>query len=180
MGGRRDVDRKGAVALAQNQLPAAKDNFTKMFSLPGGAAWSKHLSDAQYGLAFAQENAGTPTELAAAKQTYSQLMKSVAAGPIVQTKSLLGYGRILDKAGNGLKPEPQGPNEFAVHYFLQPNLFFQTATPEQSAEGLYLAGQVYDKAGDKANAKKQYDQILTTYKTLAPDWAAKAQAAEGQ
>ena len=170
----------GAVALAQNQLPAAKDNFTKMFSLPGGAAWSKHLSDAQFGLAYAEEQSGTPTDIAAAKQTYSQLMKSVAAGPIVQTKSLLGYGRILDKAGNGLKPEPQGPNEFAVHYFLQPNLFFQTATPEQSAEGLYLAGQVYDKAGDKANAKKQYDQILTTYKTLAPDWAAKAQAAEGQ
>ena len=93
---------------------------------------------------------------------------------------MLGYGRILDKAGNGLKPEPQGPNESAVHYFQQPDVFFKTATPEQSAEGLYLAGQVYDKAGDKANAKKQYDAIIATYKTSAPDWADKAQKAEGQ
>ena len=107
-------------------------------------------------------------------------MKSVAAGAAIQTKALVGYGRILDKQGNGLKPELAGPNEYAVHYFLQPNVMFQVATPEQSAEGLYLAGQVYDKAGDKANAKKQYDAILSGYKANAPDWAAKAQAAEGQ
>jgi hypothetical protein len=107
-------------------------------------------------------------------------MKSMQAGAAIQTKALVGYGRILDKQGNGLKPEPQGPNEFAVHYYLQPNLMFFTATPEQSAEGLYLAGQVYDKAGDKANAKKQYDTLIATYKTTAPDWVAKAQAAEGQ
>jgi tetratricopeptide (TPR) repeat protein len=164
----------GSVALAQNQFPAAKDNFTKMFSLPGGAGWSKHISEAQYGLAFAQENAGTPQDLAAAKLTYGQLMKSVAAGAVIQTKALVGYGRILDKQGNGLKPELAGPNEYAVHYFLQPNVMFQVATPEQSAEGLYLAGQVYDKAGDKANAKKQYDAIKATYKDSAPDWYAKA------
>ena len=170
----------GSVALAQNKVPEAKQYFGKMMSLPGGAAWSKHISDAQFGLAYAEEQSGTPADLAAAKATYGQLMRAMQAGPAIQTKALVGYGRILDKQGNGLKPEPQGPNEFAVHYFQQPNVMFFTATPEQSAEGLYLAGQVYDKAGDKANAKKQYDTILTTYKTTAPDWAAKAQAAEGQ
>ena len=46
----------GAVALAQNKFPEAKDAFTKMFSLPGGAGWSKHINEAQFGLAFTQEN----------------------------------------------------------------------------------------------------------------------------
>ncbi|HEX4140672.1 MAG TPA: tetratricopeptide repeat protein [Candidatus Methylacidiphilales bacterium] len=170
----------GAVAMAQNKIPEAKDYFTKMLALPGGAAWSKHISDAQFGLAYAQEKAGVGNDLAAAKATYGQLMKSIQAGAVIQTKALLGYGRILEIQGNGLKPAPQGPNEFAVHYFQQPNLFFQTATPEQSAEGLYLAGQVYDKAGDKANAKVQYEAIKKTYKDSAPDWYAKAVQAEGQ
>ncbi len=52
--------------------------------------------------------------------------------------------------------------------------------PELSAQGLYAAGQAYDRAGDKANAKKQYDAILANYKTTAPDWAAKAQEAESK
>jgi hypothetical protein len=107
-------------------------------------------------------------------------MKSMRAGPVIVTKSLLGYGRMLEKEGFALKPAPQGPNEYAVHYYQQPNLMFFTATPEQSAEGLYLAGQVFDKAGDKATAKKMYDALITTYKDTAPDWVAKAQAAETQ
>lgn len=170
----------GAIALAQNQFPAAKDNFNRMFSLPGGAAWSSHYTAAQYGLACAEEQSGTPSDIAAAQATYGQLMQSMAADNETKAKALLGYGRILEKQGFALKPNGNGPNEYAVHYYLQVSLFYSTGTPEQSAEGLYLAGHVYDLAGDKANAKKQYDQILSTYKTLAPEWAAKAQAAEGQ
>ena len=170
----------GAVAMAQNQIPAAKEYFGKMLALPGGAAWSKHLGDAQYGLAYAQEQSGSATDLAAAKATYGQLMRSIQSGAVIQTEALLGYGRILEKEGFGLKPAPQGPTEYAVHYYQQPNLMFFTATPEQSAKGLYLAGQTYDKAGDKANAKKQYDMLIATYKATAPDWVAKAQSAEGQ
>jgi tetratricopeptide (TPR) repeat protein len=170
----------GATALAQGHLPEAKGYFTKMLGLPGGAAWSKHLSDAQFGIALADENSSSPTDVAAAKAAYGQLMKSMSSGAVIETKSLLGYGRILEKQGNALKPAPQGPNEYAVHYYQQPNLMFFTATPEQSAEGLYLAGQAYNKAGDKANAKKQYDLIISTYKDTAPDWVTKAQAAEAQ
>ena len=170
----------GAAALAQNNVAGAKEYFGKMFSLPGGAGWSRHIGDAQFGLAYAEEQSGAPADVTAAKATYGQLMKSMAADNVLKAKALLGYGRLLEKQGNAIKPAAEGPNEFAVHYYLQVPLFYSTGTPEQSAEGLYLAGQAYDKAGDKANAKKQYDQILTTYKTLAPDWAAKAQAAEGQ
>jgi tetratricopeptide (TPR) repeat protein len=170
----------GAVALAQGNLPQAKENFLSMEKLPGGAAWSLHLNDANFGIAAVDEKSTAPADWETAKNIYGQLMKSMQAGAALQTKALVGYGRILEKQGFTLKPAPQGPNEYAVHYYQQPNLMFFTATPEQSAEGLYLAGQVYDKSGDKANAKKQYDTILSTYKDLAPDWAAKAQAAEGQ
>ncbi len=163
-----------------NDLPTAKANITSLKDLPNGAVWFKHINEVNFDLAFIQEQSGTPADLAAAKAAYGQLMKLMAAGPVIVTKSLLGYGRILEKQGNAIKPEAAGPNESGIHYYLQPSLMFFTATPEQSAEGLYLAGQAYDKAGDKANAKKQYDAIIATYKTLAPDWAAKAQAAEGQ
>ncbi len=170
----------GAVAVAQNNLPEAKDYFQKMEGLRNGAAWSKHLNDANFGIAMADENSANTADVDKAKAIYGQLMISIQAGALIQAKSLLGYGRILEKEGFALKPAPQGPNEYAVHYYLQSSRFYSTATPEQSAEGLYYAGQVYDKAGDKASAKKQYDVILSTYKDLAPDWAAKAQAAEGQ
>jgi tetratricopeptide (TPR) repeat protein len=170
----------GAAAMAQGHIPESKTYFSKMLALPGGAGWNRHISDAQFGLAYAEEQSGTPADIAAAKATYGQLMKSMVADNVLKAKALLGYGRLLEKQGNALKPAPEGPNEYAVHYYLQVPLFYSTGTPEQSAEGLYLAGQAYDKAGDKANAKKQYDQILATYKTLAPEWAAKAQTAEGQ
>ena len=67
-----------------------------------------------------------------------------------------------------------------VHYYQEPNTLFGPAVPELSAEGLFDAGQAYAKAGDKANAKKQYDDLLKAYATTAPDWAAKAQAARAK
>ena len=170
----------GAIAMAQGNLSQAKDYFIKMTSVPGGAGWNDHINDANYGIALADEQSTNPADWETAKKIYGQLMKSMQAGAVLQTKALVGYGRILEKQGNALKPAPQGPNEFAVHYYQQPNLMFFTATPEQSAEGLYLAGQAYDKAGDKANAKKQYDLLIATYKTLAPDWVDKAKAADPQ
>jgi tetratricopeptide (TPR) repeat protein len=172
----------GAVALAQGDLPQAKDYFVKMESLPGGALWSRHILDANYGIALADETSGTPTDIAAAKALYGALMKSAAQQyrTVIATQAMLGYGRILEKQGNALKPAPEGPNEYAVHYYLQPNIMYFTGAPEQSAEGLYRAGQVYDKAGDKANAKKQYQLLMATYRTLAPDWAAKVPADEAQ
>jgi tetratricopeptide (TPR) repeat protein len=172
-----------AVALDQNDLATARTYLTKLKALPGGAVWFKHINDVTYDLAYIQEQSGTPADLDAAKFAYAQLMKSIGAGAVVQTKSLLGYGRILEKEGYTLAshPDPKaGSIEYAIHYYQQPNLMFFTATPEQSAEGLYLAGQAFDKAGDKANAKKQYDIIISAYKTTAPDWVAKAQAAETQ
>ena len=45
-----------------------------------------------------------------------------------------------------------------------------------SAQGLYLAGQAYTKAGDAADAKKDFDKLRSAYATTAPDWVAKAPA----
>jgi tetratricopeptide (TPR) repeat protein len=209
----------GAVAFSQDKFPEARDNFTKLKALPNGAAWFKHINDVNYDLAYIEEQSGTPADLAAAKQAYAAMMTNMSAGAVIQTKALVGYGRILEKAGFTLKPAPQGPNEYAVHYYQQPNLMFFTATPEQSAEGLYRAGEAYERdlpvaqadlakatadlnkaatddekkraqaeitnaqarlSTDKANANKQYDTLTATYKDTAPDWVAKAQAAETQ
>ena len=167
----------GATSLAQGNTDDAKSNFLKMKGLPGGALWNPHIADANFGLALADEKSTQASDLAAAQQVYSGLMQNPSAGVALQAKAMLGYGRILEKSGAILKPVAGGlPTDFAVHYYQQPNLLFGPATPEQSAEGLYDAGQAYDKAGDKANAKVQYDTLTTTYKTTAPDWAAKVPA----
>jgi len=165
----------GATYLAQNDVAKAAENFTKMKALPGGAAWHPHIQEADYGLALAAELAGDPNGLA--KQTYAKLMQSTPAGIQLQAKAMLGYGHLLDKAGYGVKPADPKTIEFAVHYYQQIDLLYSTAVPELSAEGLYDAGQAFEKAGDKANAKAQYAKILATYATTAPDWAAKAKAA---
>ena len=167
----------GATYLAQGDVAKAKDYFSKMKALNGGAAWHPHIMDANYGLALSAEQTG---DNATAKQLYATLMRSPQASYVLQAKAMLGYGRVLEKTGNGITPVAQGTAESAVHYYQQVNTLFGPATPALSAEGLFDAGQVYDKAGDKANAKVQYALLTDAkgpYAKTAPDWVAKAQAA---
>jgi tetratricopeptide (TPR) repeat protein len=170
----------GATALGQGKVAEAKDYFLKLKALPQGGAWHPHIMDANYGIALADEQSSQPADNEMARQLYAQLMQAQLAGVTLQAKAMLGYGRLLEKAGHGVAPAVPGTIEFAVHYYQEPHTLFGPAAPALSAEGLYAAGQVYEKAGDKANAKKQYDDLLKNYATSAPDWAAKAQAAEAK
>jgi tetratricopeptide (TPR) repeat protein len=167
----------GATALAQGNLAEAKTNFEKMKALPGGATWNAHSLDADYGLAYAAEQSGQPADLATAKQTYGKLMQSQEASVELQAKAMLGYARLLAKEGHGTKPATAGTQETAVAYDQQVDTIFGPAVPELSAEGLYQAGQLYQKAADKVDAEKMYQSLLKNYSGTAPDWAAKAQAA---
>ena len=90
--------------------------------------------------------ASQPTWMPPGK-TYAQLMQAPQGGFVLQAKAMLGYGRLLEKAGYAVKPSPQGPNEYAVHYYQEPNLLYGPAVPALSAEGLFDAGQAYEKAG---------------------------------
>ena len=165
----------GATALGQGNLAQAKDYFLKLKALPGGGMWQPHIAEANFGVALADEQSTVPADIQAAMQTYGQLMQNPGSGgSVLQAKAMLGYGRLLEKAGYGTKPSSAGPTENAVHYYQEPHLILGAATPEQSAEGLYDAMQSYLKANDAANAKKMKDE-LGTYKTTAPDWVAKAQ-----
>ena len=170
----------GATNLAQGNVAEAKKYFMKLKSLPGGGTWHPHIADANYGVALADEQTGTPADIDEAKGIYNTLMTNPLGGAALQAKAMIGFGRILDKAGYALKPQAgANPTEYAVHYYQEPHILYGIATPELSAEGLYDAGQAYDKAGDKVNAKKQYDDLLKTYGATAPDWAEKAKAAGG-
>jgi len=86
----------------------------------------------------------------------------------------------LERNGHAITPSSQGPNEYAVHYYQEPHILSGRAVPELSAEGLYDTGQAYEKAGDSANAKKQYGDLISNYGTTAPDWAAKARSARAR
>ncbi len=167
----------GAVDLAQGNVAAAGGYFEKMKQLPGGAAWNAHILDANYGIALAAEQSGQPADLAAAKQDYAALMQSPQATPDLQARAMLGYGRVLAAEGATTAPKP-GSADMAVYYFKQVDTLFGPAVPELSAEGLYNAAQLYAKAGNTANAQALYQQLIKNYATSAPDWAAKAQAAQ--
>jgi tetratricopeptide (TPR) repeat protein len=170
----------GATALGQGNMAQAKDYFSKLRELPGGGLWHPHILEADYGVALADEQSSQPADNETARQIYAQLMQAPQGGVTLQAKAMLGYGRLLEKSGNALKPTAAGPAENAVHYYQEPHTLYGPAVPALSAEGLFDAGQAYGKAGDKANAKKQYDDLLKAYGTTAPDWAAKAQAAEAK
>ena len=163
----------GAAYLAQGDLANATINFRKMKKLNGGAAWHPHILDANYGLALAAEKQGDD---AGAMQMYSALMRSPQASFVLQAKAILGYGRGLEKTGKAMKANPQD-TEDAVDYYQQVDTLFGPAVPALSAEGLYDAGQAYDKANDKVDAQAMYKKLIDTYGKTAPDWAAKAQAA---
>jgi tetratricopeptide (TPR) repeat protein len=170
----------GAAYLGQGDFANAKTYFTKLKALPDGARWHPHILDADFGLAWADEQTGQPADLAEAQQTYARLMQAQQAGPALMANAMIGYGRVLEKQVHTVSPPAPGSSEFAVHYYQEPNTIFGAAAPEQSAEGLFMAGQAYEKAGDKVNAKAQYAAIISTYATTAPDWVAKAQAAQAQ
>lgn len=170
----------GATYLAQGDVATAAKYFAAMKAVDTkqAAIWHPHILDANFGLALAAEQAGDPK--GEAKQAYGVLMQAPGTGSAIyniQAKAILGYGRLLEKAGHGLKPAPEGPNETALYYYLKVPTQFGNSVPALSAEGLFDAGQLYEKAGDKVNAKKQYTDLITNYGQVAPDWAAKAQAA---
>jgi len=144
----------------------------------GGGLWHPHVADANYGIALADEQSAQGSDLDDAKAIYAATMQNPQAGVRLQAKAMLGYGRILDKTGHAVSPTAVGPNDFAVFYYQQPNLLFGPAAPEESAEGLYDAGQALATAGRKADAKKSYDTLINTYGTTAPDWTDKAKTAE--
>ncbi len=168
----------GAVALAQGDVAGAKKYF---LALKGFNPGHPHISDANFGIALADEQSATPADLNAAKEIYGAIMVQPESGVLLQAKSMIGYGRILEKAGFGLKPITAGSTDNAVFYYTEPHLhYFGPTAPEDCAEGLYRAGQLYQNAGDKVNAKKWYDELLKNYATTAPDWSAKAKDAEGK
>jgi tetratricopeptide (TPR) repeat protein len=166
----------GATYLAQGDLVNAKANFQKMQGLSGGAAWSEHATEAQIDMAQINEKSSNPTDLNAAEEVYATIMQSQQAGARLQAESMLGFGRILEKTGHAVKAAGQADIDYATHYYEQVNLFYGPATPELSAEGLYLAAQAYAKAGDTVDAAKDYATLRANYATTAPDWVAKIPA----
>lgn len=164
----------GAAYLAQGDVANAARYFSAMKSLPNGAAWHPHIMDANYGLALAAEKMGDPHGVA--MQIYSQIIQSSQAPPLLMAKSMLGYGHLLEKAGHGLNPAVPDSGETALRYYIQASTQFGLPLPQIGAEGLFSAGQLYEKAGDKANAKKQFTDLIGNYGESAPDWVAKAKA----
>ena len=162
----------GATYLAQGDVAQAKVYFLKMTALPNGAAWHPHIVDAQFGIALANENSTNPTDLAQAKQIYGTVMQSIAAPIALQAKATLGYGRMLEKEGHIVTAAEPNSNVTAVYYYEQVNTLFSTAVADLSAEGLYDAGQAYEKAKDPVKAKKAYSDLIKTYGTT--EWAPKA------
>jgi len=163
----------GATYLAQADYGNAKIWFAKMAALPGGAVWSPHANDAQLAMAEINEQSDSPADQAAAKTAYSSIMTSPVAGAGNQAQAMLGYGRLLEKAGHAVKAAGQADIEYATHYYEQVDLFYGPALPELSAEGLYLAAQAYTKAGDTADATRATAKLKSTYPTTS--WAAKVQ-----
>ena len=168
----------GATALGQGKRGAGQD---VVHEAQGAAARravaSAHISDANYGVALADEQSTQGSDLDEAKAIYGAIMQNPQAGVKLQAKAMVGYGRVLEKQGHCIVPTSTGPNDFGIFYYQQPNLLFGPATPAESAEGLYLAGQALATAGHKDDAKKSYDTLQKTYATTAPDWVAKAGAA---
>jgi tetratricopeptide (TPR) repeat protein len=165
-----------ATYLAQGDYANAKSYLEQMRDLPGAAAWSKHATDAQLAMAEIDEQSSARADQAAAKSAYGAIMSSAISGGENQAKSMLGYGRLLEKSGHAVKAPGQQDIEYATHYYEQVNLFYGAAYPELSAQGLYLAGEAYSKAGDTANAAKDFDLLRKTYAKTAPDWVDKAPA----
>jgi TolA-binding protein len=157
---------QGLVHFLKGDTTKAATFFTR---LEKEFSWSPKIWEVKYVLGLAaKEKRDSKTAL----DYFRAVIMSPASKQDLKAKSYFASGEILEK-DRKLLPDPQKKDEpNAVGYYLKTDAFYGAAMPEVGAEALWRAAQIYEKAGDAAQAGKTYGKLVKNY-PKSP-WAAKA------
>jgi tetratricopeptide (TPR) repeat protein len=155
---------QGAAWQSKGDVAQADTYFTK---LEKDYPWSDRIFEAKLGRgkAAAERNATDD-----ALKLFREVIMSPRSTGAQKAASLIASGLVLEKGGK-LLPEkgPDGklldkPN--ALAFYSKAHEFYGEASPDIGAEALLHVAQVYEKAGQTAEARKNY-LALTTIKVYA-------------
>ena len=157
----------GAVQLAQGNATAADPYFD---TLEKQYPWSDKIWEATLGRGLAAENRN---DMAQARTYYQKVIMAPASSPEMKARGLFGFAHSLEKEGKTL-PNAAAPNEpNAVNNYLKIDALFDAARGT-AAEGLWRAGQIYEKANQNDKAKQAYQTLAKKY--AESEFAGEAQA----
>jgi len=146
----------GAAQLGLGKTAEADAYFDK---LEKQAPWSDKIWQAKLGRGLAAENR---KETAQARTFYQQVVMSSAASPETKARGLFGFARTLETEGKLVEDPAAKDQPNAANNYLKIDALFDSAK-EIAAEGLWRAGQVFEKANQPAKAKGAYGDLVKKY-----------------
>ncbi len=144
------LHKRGAALASAQRWKQSEEAFSAVLAeFPKGDSWP----EAQFGVGWARENDGRPTEaIDAYRRVVAASEGSAAARAQFQIgECLFALGRHVEAAGELLKVE--------ILY----------SYPEWSAAGLYEAGRCFDRAGKSEDATRQFRAVVEKY--AGTEWA---------
>lgn len=148
--------------IGQSRWVDAKSEFDKMAAMTNDATqWYSQALVIKFDIGLIQEKTG---HLDDAFATYSSVMQDLGKNYPLKARAFLGAGRVMEAKGFTTTGDPKTPSVCATRFYKRIDALFSTGTPEESAEGLYLAMGLYLAAGDLVNAQSVFDR-LSAYPT---------------
>lgn len=160
------VNGLGTSYLAKKDFTQAKPFLEQLVKQYG---WHPKAGAAKLGLGQIER---TQKNLPAAKKYFSEVISSQKSSSEDKGRAMIEMGEIFADDPKSLVPGADKSQPNAAGYFIKADTFFGDALPEIGAEALWKAGQVYEKAGQPAEARKQYADIVKKYGKTS--YAAKA------
>ncbi len=157
----------GAAQSGQGHM----DEADKFFSdLEQKYPWSNKIWEAKLGRGKAAEDRH---DTAQARTFYQQVIMAPGSSPEMKAQGLFGFAHCLETEGK-LIPDPSAPDEpNAVNNYLKIDALFDSA-PDVAAEGLWRAGQIFEKTKQPEKAHQAYYDLVKKYKNSP--FAAQAQS----
>ncbi|SDU00175.1 Tetratricopeptide repeat-containing protein [Verrucomicrobium sp. GAS474] len=146
----------GAAKLGAGDSAAADTFFGE---LEKNYPWSEKIWEAKLGRGRAAAGRGDQDK---AQDYFKQIIMAGASTPEIKAQALLGFAQALEAQGK-LFPDAKGDLPNAVNNYKKIDAFYESV-PSVAAEGLWRAGQLYEKAGRNAEARDAYALLVKKYK----------------
>lgn len=146
----------GSASFSKKDNAKAKESLEVLVKKYG---WHPKTANAQLMLAQIERAA---KNYAPAKTYLASIIASQKAPGELKGQAMIEMGDVFaDEGSLVVGPDKTKPN--ATAYYLKADTYFGDALPEIGSLALWKAGQTYEKAGQPAEARKQYEDIVKKY-----------------
>lgn len=146
----------GSASFAKKDNAKAKENLERLVKQYG---WHPKAPNAQLSLARIEHAA---KNYQAAKPYLTAIISSQKASGQIKGEAMIEMGDIFADEGT-LIPGADKSKPNAAGYYDKADAYFGDAIPEIGGQALLKVGQMYEKAGQPAEARKRYEDLIKKY-----------------